>query len=127
MKNISLLVVSVLLFSTAYSQKWQKLASVDASDARHHPGNFAVDGKGYLLTGSNSAGLLNDFKMYDPIAGPEAIPIVPNIDKIPSASPRILAGTMSATYADVPVGLKPVLKPCNNRTAKNPGIVARTG
>lgn len=62
-----------------------------------------------------------------PMAGPAAIPRLPAIPRIPIASPRRSYGTTSATYAAVPVGLKPVEKPCTRRRSMKAVILPNTG
>ncbi len=46
-----------------------------------------------------------------PSGGEADTPKLKQMPKMPIASPSLPGGTMSATYAEVPVGLKPVLNP----------------
>ncbi len=62
------LFLSVLLFSTVtyYAQSWIPLDGIPSG--RHHPVGFALDGKGYVVTGTNSADQPSrDFYEYDPL------------------------------------------------------------
>ena len=45
----------------------------------------------------------------------------------PIASPRLSEGTISAMYATVPVGIKPVLIPCMNRRRRKPKTLLNSG
>ena len=62
-----------------------------------------------------------------PNKGAEEAPKLKLIPRIPMASPLFPAGTVSATYAEVAVGLKPVEKPCKKRSSKNPFTKCKTG
>ena len=60
------------LFTALYSlsgicQTWQPIANLPSG--RHHPVGWGIDGKGYVVTGTNSFGNpTNDFYEYDPVA-----------------------------------------------------------
>lgn len=64
----------ILFYSFLFSlnilvaQTWEPRASLPggASDARHHPITFSVDGIGYLLAGDVNGVAANDFMKYDP-------------------------------------------------------------
>lgn len=62
-----------------------------------------------------------------PIAGPIAKPVLKQTPCTPIASPHFPAGTKSATYAAVAVGLKPVENPCKSLKNKNPAIEVNIG
>lgn len=66
LKYISCFVL-VVLGVNVNAQNWEERASYPGP-ARHHPINFTLDGKGYLLTGSTTSnGVTNDFYEYDPV------------------------------------------------------------
>ncbi len=50
-----------------FAQTWEPMASLPggASDARHHPITFSVDGYGYLLAGDVNGTAANDFMRYE--------------------------------------------------------------
>ncbi len=70
MKKQILLFTLLLPLNFLFAQSWEPMASLPggASDARHHPVTFAVDGYGYLLTGSVNGEAANDFMRYDAAA-----------------------------------------------------------
>lgn len=61
-----LLLSALVLFSTSlFAQSWVQLA--DAPVGRHHPISFAIDGKGYAITGTLANGQpTDDAYQYDP-------------------------------------------------------------
>ncbi len=62
------LLLFLLLLSTAsYAQSWVPLGGIP--NGRHHPVGFALNGKGYMATGTNSVGQPSkDFYEYDPVS-----------------------------------------------------------
>ena len=61
----------------------------------------------------------NSLAIQLPIGGVIDDPILILTPMIPIASPRLEIGAISATYADIAVGVKPVEKPCINLNIKN--------
>lgn len=70
MKKQLLLFVLFLSVNFVFAQVWEQVASLPggASDARHHPVTFSIDGFGYLLTGTVNNAPSDDFMRYDPVA-----------------------------------------------------------
>lgn len=72
MKQFSFLVLFVWSFmSPAFGQSWEQKRSLPAPPlGRNHPVTFALEDKGYLLTGGNydQFNYFTDFFSYDPIA-----------------------------------------------------------
>lgn len=68
MKRISILFALVFTAVWALAQDWEPMASLPggASDARHHPVTFSIDGYGYVVTGATEFQATNDFYRYDP-------------------------------------------------------------
>jgi N-acetylneuraminic acid mutarotase len=65
--NKILLSILLTFSSSLYSQSWE--AKSDIPIGRHHPISFAIDGKGYAVTGTNSFGqTTKDVYQYDPVA-----------------------------------------------------------
>jgi len=62
-----------------------------------------------------------------PKGGVAEEPTLEQIPRIPRASPLRFQGTISATYAEDAVGLKPVENPCKNRISRKPATVWTTG
>jgi N-acetylneuraminic acid mutarotase len=61
-----LLLVSLLFSAMTFAQSW--VSKADSPEGKHHPISFALDGKGYSITGTNSAGQpTDDVFEYDPI------------------------------------------------------------
>jgi len=59
--------ITALFTLSALGQTWQPIA--DLPTGRHHPIGWGIDGKGYVITGTNSFGQpTKDFYEYDPIA-----------------------------------------------------------
>ena len=61
-----LLIALSLFSSTSFAQSW--VAKADAPQGKHHPITFALNGKGYSITGTDSIGqATDDVYQYDPI------------------------------------------------------------
>ena len=68
MKNVIYFFFLCFLMSTqlAFSQ-WESVSSLPSTaEARHHPCTFSIGDFGYVVTGANRFGLLDDFLRYDP-------------------------------------------------------------
>ena len=67
MKGQILIYALLLSVNLAFAQTWEPMASLPggASDARHHPITFSVDGYGYLLAGDVNGEESRDFMRYD--------------------------------------------------------------
>ncbi len=62
----NLLILLALFSSTAYAQTWNTQANIP--EGKHHPITFALNGKGYSLTGTDSTGQPTDGVFeYDPV------------------------------------------------------------
>lgn len=59
-------ILCLLMMGEVHAQEWEEKASLPGA-ARHHPVTFALDGKGYVVTGGTNSGRLRDFYQYDPI------------------------------------------------------------
>lgn len=79
---------NLLLFSLLFSltcltaQEWEEVAGLPggASDARHHPITFAIDGYGYVLGGSVNGTFSKDFMRYEAATDTwETLPDFPGI------------------------------------------------
>lgn len=100
-KYISSFIVIVLGVSVN-AQNWEELSSYPGP-ARHHPINFTLDGKGYLLTGSTStSGITSDFYEYDPTT--DSWTTLPNF---PGSARSYAYGAVSDGKAYVGFGLGP--------------------
>lgn len=50
-----------------HAQEWSQVSSLpEAFNESHHSFGFSLDGLGYLVTGSSSSGMRDDFYQYDP-------------------------------------------------------------
>lgn len=92
-----------LLFSVNFivAQTWEPVAPLPggASDARHHPVTFSIDGFGYLLAGDVNGVTANDFMRYDPTNDSwETLP------DFPGAARSFSYGTSRGTKAYVGFG-----------------------
>ena len=67
MKKQILFYTLLLFVNLLWAQSWESMASLPggATDARHHPVTFSIDGYGYLLTGDVNGEAANDFMRYD--------------------------------------------------------------
>ena len=62
----NLLILLALFSSTAFGQTWNTQANIP--EGKHHPITFALNGKGYSLTGTDSTGQPTDGVFeYDPV------------------------------------------------------------
>lgn len=91
------------LFSIHFvaAQTWEPRASLPggASDARHHPVTFSINGVGYLLAGDVNGETANDFMRYDPVSDSwETLP------DFPGAARSFSYGTSRGTKAYVGFG-----------------------
>lgn len=101
LKYISSFIVIVLGMSVN-AQNWEQLSSYPGP-ARHHPINFTLDGKGYLLTGSTStSGVTSDFYEYDPTT--DSWTTLPNF---PGPSRSYAYGAVSEGKVFIGFGLGP--------------------
>lgn len=65
-KKASLVASILMSMSFIFAQNWEQKASAPG-DGRHHPVTFALDGKGYMVTGSTDFVTgTTDFYQYDP-------------------------------------------------------------
>ena len=60
-----LLVLFSLSACCIYAQQWEQVASLPASFRTDHSFGFSLNGKGYLVTGSDGSNYFNDFYEYD--------------------------------------------------------------
>lgn len=66
-KKASLVASILISTSFIFAQNWEQKASAPG-DGRHHPVTFALDGKGYMVTGSTDFVTgTTDFYQYDPV------------------------------------------------------------
>lgn len=67
MRTLFTTLFTICLFThSLYSQNWEEKASAPGN-GRHHPITFAIDGKGYMVTGSTDFVTgTTDFYQYDP-------------------------------------------------------------
>ncbi len=67
MNKIGLLLTFFFLIQTIlYAQDWEPVSSLpNAFNQTHHSFGFALDGKGYVVTGSSPTGARSDFYQYD--------------------------------------------------------------
>lgn len=63
----TILIFATVLSCLSFGQTWQEKAT-NPGDGRHHPVTFALDGKGYMVTGSTDFVTgTTDFYEYDPV------------------------------------------------------------
>lgn len=69
MKHLAALTLCLAAASASSAQTWEQVASFPGV-GRHHPVTFALNGFGYLVTGSTTGGstISDDFFRYDPVA-----------------------------------------------------------
>lgn len=80
MKKQILLFALLLSVNSLFGQLWEPVSSLPggASDARHHPVTFSVDGYGYLLGGTANGTASNQFMRYEPVTDSwESLPDFP--------------------------------------------------
>ena len=67
MTRILTVFIALLSVNLSFSQNWNQVSDIPIG--RHHPVTFAIDGKGYSVTGSlTNAGYSKSFLEYDPVA-----------------------------------------------------------
>ncbi len=64
MKRLALL-TCIITSHFSFAQTW--IQQANAPNARHHTVTFAINGKGYSVTGSDANGYTNDSYQYDPV------------------------------------------------------------
>lgn len=82
-KPLVALIALCTFASTSSALDWEAAANFPGL-GRHHPITFAIDGYGYLATGSTTAGssVSDDFFRYDPVANSwEVLPDFPGTDR----------------------------------------------
>ncbi len=68
MKQFTLIVFFSLYYFTGFSQDWQQVSSLPEIFHTHHSFGFSLEGKGFIVAGTDYIGLKNEFYEYDPSA-----------------------------------------------------------